>query len=128
MDKQIERGLKTLFLVSFIIALFSGVMHLFLPRALGSMEGWPVRDVPAWRLIGAAMVSLAASSWLCFRATGWEKVKIVVQTDIVFSVVAGLVMLWGLLFREIPVGGWGDFVIFVGFAASFVVFYWRSRA
>jgi hypothetical protein len=126
MEKHMASGLKTLFLVHFILALIFGLIYLLLPQPWGNLIGWPVREVPPYRLIGAAMLGFAASSWLSYGAGAWEKVKIVVQMEIVWTVLGALVMLWGLLFAAVPVFGWVNFVILAGFAAAFLVFYARS--
>jgi len=125
MEKQMATGLKTTFLVHFIVALIFGLTLLLLPQAW-TLVGFPVREVVLYRLVGAAMVGIAASSWLSYKATAWEKVKIVVQMEIVWTVLGALVMLWGLLFAAVPVFGWVNFVILAGFAAAFLVFYARS--
>ncbi len=126
MEKQMARGLKTLFLVHFIVALIFGLIYLLLPQAWGNLVGWPVREVPPYRLIGAALLGFASASWLSYKATAWEKVKIVVQMEIIWTVLGALVMLWGLLFAAVPVAGWLNFVLLAGFAAAFAVFYARS--
>jgi len=125
MEKQMATGLKTTFLVHFIVALIFGLTLLLLPQAW-TLVGFPVREVPPYRLVGAAMLGFAASSWLSYKATVWEKVKIVVQMEIVWTVLAALVFLWGILFAALPVFGWVGFVLMVGFAAAFNVFYARS--
>ena len=126
MEKQMASGLKTLFLVHFVLALIFGLIYLLMPEAWGNLVGAPVREVPPYRLIGAALLAFAASSWLSYKATLWEKVKIVVQMEIVWTVLAALVILWGLLFAAVPVAGWFNFVLHAGFAAAFIVFYARS--
>ena len=126
MEKQMSTGLKTTFLVHFFLGLIFGLIYLLMPEAWGKLVGWPIREIPPYRLIGAAMLGFAASSWLSYKATSWEKVKIVVQMEIVWTVLGALVMLWGLLFAAVPVIGWVNFVILGGFAAAFIVFYARS--
>jgi hypothetical protein len=123
MDKQMASGLKSLFLVHFILALVFGLIYLLVPEAFGNLVRWPIREIAPWRLIGAALLGYGASSWLSYKATAWENVKIVVQMEIVWTILGAIVMLWGLLFAGLPVFGWLNFVILAGFAAAFVVFY-----
>ncbi len=125
MDKQFSRGLKITFLVHFIVGLVFGLLYLLIPEVWGNLIGWPTQEPAVYRLIGAAVLGFAASSWLAYREAAWEKVKIVVQAEIVWTILGTLVMLWGLIFAGLPAIGWLNAVILGGFAAAFSVFYFR---
>jgi len=122
----ISRGLKTTFLVHFIVGLIFGLLQLLIPDQAGSMLGIPVPDAWALRLVGAAILAFATSSWFAYRADVWEKVKIVVQMEIVWTVLAALVLLAGLLFGGLAAGEWVNFIIMAAFAVAFIVFYQRE--
>ncbi|HLE29917.1 MAG TPA: hypothetical protein VI793_17455 [Anaerolineales bacterium] len=126
MDRQVSRGLKTTFLVHFIVGGIFGLIYLLIPEAWGNLVAWPVKEPAIYRLIGAALLGFAASSWLAYRETAWEKVKIVVQMEIVWPILGTLVMLWGLIFAGLPAIGWLNAVILAGFAVAFSVFYARG--
>jgi hypothetical protein len=125
MEKQISSGLKTTFLVHFIVALIFGLVNLLIPEVWGNL-GFPVKEPAAYRLLGAAILGFGASSWLAYRETAWDKVKIVVQMEIVWTILGTLVWLWGLLFAGLPASGWVNAVILGGFAAAFSFFYSRA--
>ena len=127
MEKQISSGLKTTFLAHFIVGVAFGLIYLFIPEAWGNLVNWPILEPTAYRLIGAAILSFAASSWLAYRESAWEKVKIVVQMEIVWTILGTLVMLWGLIFASLPAFGWVNAVVLAGFAAAFSVFYFRQE-
>ncbi len=126
MDKQISRGLKITFLVHLIVGAIFGLIYLLIPEVWGNLIGWPVADPMADRLIGAAVLGFATSSWLAYRETAWEKVKIVVQMEIVWTILGTLVILWGLIFAGVPAFGWVNAVILAGLAVAFAVFYFRG--
>ena len=67
------------------------------------------------------------SSWLAYREAAWEKVKIVVQMEIVWTLLGTLVALWGLIFAGFPKVDWLNALVLGGFAAAFTYFYFRGQ-
>jgi len=126
MEKQILPGLRTTFLVHIFVGAFFGLIYLLIPETWGDLIGWPMKDPDLYRTLGAAVLGFTASSWFAYKATGWERVKIVVQAEIVWTILATLVLLLGLLFRGLPAIGWLSAVIMGGFAAAFSFFYSRQ--
>ena len=120
---KISSGLRTLFLVHFIGALLFGLLFLLIPATFFNMFGLTVPDVWPYRLVGAAIIAFGASSWFCYKATGWDEVKIVVQTEIVWAGLASLVLLYGLLFAGFTAAWWINAIIFIGFFLAFIFFY-----
>jgi hypothetical protein len=125
MEKQISSGLKTTFLVHFIVALIFGLLYLLIPEVWGNLISWPVKDPPVYRLLGAALLGFAVSSWFAYKEAAWEKVRIVVQMEIAWTILGTLVMLWGLIFAGVPVFGWVNAVVLAAFAVAFAYFYSR---
>lgn len=122
MGTPMASGLKGVFLVHFIVAGLFGLVLLFGPDIFGSLAAWPIKDQAAYRLIGAAMVGYGASSWFAFRQTEWEAVRIVVLSEIVWTSLGALVMLWGMLYAGMPAFGWVITALFAAFAIAFTFF------
>ncbi len=120
---KISTGLRTLFLVHFVVALVFGLLYLLIPAMFLGWLGVSVQDVYPYRLIGAATLALGASSWYCYKAAEWERVKIVVLAEIVWTVLAALVSLYGLLFAGQPAAYWINVIIMACFAVAFTYFY-----
>jgi hypothetical protein len=125
METQISSGLKTTFLVHLIVGAITGVVLLLIPEVYGNTVNWPIADPLPFRLIGAATLGFAASSWWAYRETKWDSVKIVVQMEVFWTALGTLVLLWGLIFAGAPVFGWVHAVILAGFAIAFGAFYSR---
>jgi hypothetical protein len=125
MDVQISQGLKTTFLIHFIIALLFGLGFLLIPATLGSMYGLQTQQLDISRLLGGALLGYGVSSWLCYRATEWKSVQVVVQMEIFWTILGTLIMLYALLFAGFPVLGWLNTIIFALFAIAFSWFYFR---
>ena len=123
---KISSGLRTLFLVHFVVGLVFGLAYLFIPGMLMGGLGAPVPDELPYRVIGAAVLAFTASSWYCYQAAEWERVKIVVLAEIVWTVLNTLVGLYGLLFAGAPAAEWINVIIMAGFAAAFIYFYRRK--
>jgi amino acid transporter len=91
------------------------------------MMGAPIKEPSTFRLLGAALIAFAASSWFAYRETVWERVKIVVQMEIVWTILGVLATLWGLMFEGLPTADWMNVLILGAFAVAFIFFYSRRR-
>ena len=125
MEKQVSPGLKTLFLVHGILAGIFGLVYLAIPKVWGDLVNLPMKQPELYRLIGAALWAFASGSWLAYKQTGWENVKIVVQMEIIWTILGALVLLWGLMFAGFPRADWMNVIIFGGFGLAFSYFYFR---
>jgi len=126
MEKQIPKGLKTTFLVHMILAVIFGAGFLLVPEMVTGMLGARTVEPSTFRLVGAAMLAFGASSWLAYRQTLWDRVKIVVQIEIVWTVLGVLATLWGLMFEGLPAADWMNVLILGAFALAFAYFYYRA--
>jgi hypothetical protein len=118
--------LKTLFLVHFIVGLIFGLCNLLIPAMFMGWFGIQVQDQFPWRTVGAAVLAFTASSWYCYQSAEWEKVKIVVLAEIVWTGLNVLVGLYGLVFVGMPATEWINVIIMAGFGAAFAYFYARK--
>jgi hypothetical protein len=123
---KISSGFKTLFLVHFVVGLVVGLAYLFIPATFMGWVGMSIQDGFPYRIIGAAVLAFTASSWYCYQAAEWEKVKIVVLAEIVWTVLNVLLGLYGLIFSGQPAAEWINVVIMAGFAAAFIYFYYKK--
>jgi len=126
MERQIPKGLKITFLVHFIMAVIFGAGFLLIPEMVTGMLGARAMEPSTFRLVGAAMLAFGTSSWLAYRQTLWDRVKIVVQVEIVWTLLGVLAMLWGLTFEGLPAADWTNVLILGAFAIAFTYFYSRA--
>ncbi len=120
---KISSGLKTLFLVHFLFGLVAGLFYLLIPKTFMGWFGMPLPDEIPYRIIGAAILSFSASSWYCYKAAEWEKVKIVVLAEIFWTVLNVMVSLFGIFFAGLPATEWVNVIIMGSFGAAFIYFY-----
>jgi hypothetical protein len=126
MATKISPGLRMTFLIHFFVGLIFGLIFLLISEMWGELVKWPVTEPTIYRLLGAAILGYGISSWWAYRDATWERVKIVVQMEIVWTGLGALVILWGLIFEGVPAIGWLYAVILAAFAVAFGVFYFRK--
>ena len=122
---KISSGLRLLFLVHFVLALVFGLMYLFIPSLFLGWLGVNVQDPLPYRIIGAAMLSFATSSWFCYKNPEWERVMIVVLAEIAWTVLNVLAYLYAQIFAGAPLANWISIVVMAGFAAAFIYYYYK---
>ncbi len=129
MNTKISSGLKTLFLIHFIMGLIFGLVNLLDPAGFYKLLGVPVTDPAPYRLLGGALLGFAAGSWFGYRATNWEQVRIIVLTELVWPPVGALVSLLLALGSTPGASAWWlNVVILAGFAIAFYIYYSRQEA
>jgi len=122
------RGLKITFLAHAIVGLAFGLVLCLVPATWATLVGWVPFDATVTRLYGATLLGLFVSSWLGYRATRWDEVRIVVQMEIAVTVLGGLVGLYSALFAGAPLFIWVSIVIYLGFAAAWSYFYLHAKS
>ncbi len=122
-EGQVPRGLRVTFLVHVIVASVFGLVFMMIPEVYAALTGLPVLDwaMSIARMLGAAQLGLAVSSWLAYKETQFERVKIVVQMEVVWSILGTLVAAYGVVFGGFPFVFWTNVVIMAAFAVAFTV-------
>ena len=127
MEKQITAGLRYTFLVHGIMMSIFALIYLFIPVLWGDLTGCLSNQVPqVFRLLGTAILGYAISSFLAFRETSWDNVKIMAQMECITNVLWVIVILLGLFFWDLPGIAWMYFVVMSGFAIAFNFFYFKG--
>jgi hypothetical protein len=120
-------GLKIVFILHFIISGAVGLQHLLVPRVWTDMAGIEITETVTWRLIGAALLAFAVSSLLASREVVWERVRILVIMEIIWSFLAVLVIVWGILLEGLPPLEWVNVVLLTIFGGIFSAFYLKLK-
>ncbi len=111
------------FLIHAIIAALFGIPMLIIPGEFLPLFGWTdeVIDPLVSRVLGAAIIAMAWSSYRGWRATDWEQVNIVIEAEAMFAVLAAIGLLRHLIGYSWPAGVWLIFGLFVVFAVAWIV-------
>lgn len=121
--KKISSGLKNLFLFHLVAGLVFGLSYIFIPNTMMGWFGVTLPDVFPWQIIGAAILGFSASSWYCYKESEWERVRIVVLAELVWTGLVVLVGLYGLFVAGQPAIMWTNVFIMAIFFVSFAYFY-----
>jgi len=111
-------GLKVLFLIDTMVSVVSGVVMYFVPGMWATAADWVPFDPAITRIYGAALLAIAVSSWLGYRAARWAEVRTVVLMEIAFTVLGTVGELYNVLFGGGPALAWAPAVMFVSFAIA----------
>lgn len=128
MEGQVSSGLRVTLMVHFVFAIIFGLAYLLTPQSFGKLIGWTIEEPENIRVLGAAILGYGAGSWFAYKETAAAKVKIVVQMELVWTIIGTLAILWGLLSGAFPALGWLNAIIMAGFAIAFGIFYPRNLA
>ena len=128
MERKIPSGLGTTFLVHVIVAGVFGLVLLLIPDMYARLTGLPVMDwaMSIARMLGATQIGLSVSSWLACKETSWDRIKIVLQMQVVWSIIGTFAAAYGVIFGGFPAVYWTDVFIMAAFAVAFTVFYYRA--
>lgn len=123
-----SQSTKYTFLIHTVVAVIMGIPLFIVPGRWLPLFGWAEEGIDALlsRVLGAALIALAWSSYRGWQATDWEQVSIIVELEAVFTVLAAIGMLRHLIGFSWPVGVWFIFALFVIFAIAWIVA-WRRK-
>ena len=79
------------------------------------------------RLLGAALLGLAWSSFRGWQATERSRVTIVLEMEATFTLLGCVGLLRHLLFAHWPPMVWAIFVVLLAFAAAWILFLVRRK-
>ena len=122
-----SKALKTTFLIHAVVAVVFGLLLLIIPGRILVWMNWAPIDPIISRLLGAALLALAWSSFRGWRATDSAQVEILVEVEAVLTVLGSVALLRHLLFATYPPMVWGILAIYLAFAIAWIFFLYQRR-
>jgi hypothetical protein len=117
--------LRYVFILHVIVAGFFGVWLMALPSSFNAIIGWTYD--PTNHPYGAALVAIAFTSLAGFRVKEWVRVKIVVEMELVHTVLGMIVGLYVAFNTTYPMFVWIYTGIMALFFVLFLVSYYQNR-
>lgn len=117
---RIPRGLKTWFVIHFVVDMLFAIPLLFLPELILPWFGWQSFDPVMPRLVGAALLGIGGESFFSRNATR-EAFKALLRLKIIWA--SGAILALGLgILNGGPIATWGFLAIFIGFLGVWVYY------
>ena len=122
----VPKGLKTWFVVHFVVDLLFAIPLMIAPVAALTLLGWETIDPFTTRIVAAALFGIGIESWLG-RNAGLEAFRGMLNLKVIWSSAVIIGLVWSLLD-----GYQGDLFFPLLILALFLVFnivwvYWRRR-
>lgn len=118
-----SRALKYTFIVHAVVSFVSGAPLLIAPGRFLALFGWAPVDPILSRVLGAALLALAWSSYRGWQATERAQVRTLVEVEAVFTILGAAGVLRHLLTgANYPWPVWLLFVVLAAFAVAWGYF------
>ncbi len=121
MKDHTSKGLRITLLVYAIYFVVWGLLHVVSPELMRA------KDPAIERILGAAMVAFALGAGLAYLERAWERVRVVVQVQIVWMILYSITMAWAILSGGITADAWIPAIIGAVFAVLLLVLYIREE-
>ena len=117
---------RVTFLVHAIVALIFGLPLLVMPGRVLDVLDWSPIDPILTRLLGAALLALAWSSFRGWRSESWSEVATIVEMEIVFTVLSVIAIVRHLVVSSYPWYIWTILIVLVLFGIAWIVAFFKK--
>ena len=122
-----SKSLKYTFLIHVVVSLIFGAALLLAPGRTLGLFGWAPVDPLISRLLGAALLALAWSSYRGWGASSYEQVSVLVEMEVIFTVFGSVGLLRHLIKAWYPWYVWFVFAVLVVFAIAWTYHLWKKE-
>ena len=122
-----SKSLRYTFLIHVVVSLIFGAALLLAPGRTLGIFGWAPIDPLISRLLGAALLALAWSSYRGWGASSYEQVSVLVEMEVIFTVFGSVGLLRHLIKAWYPWYVWFVFAVLVVFAIAWTYHLWKKE-
>ncbi len=128
---EISKEFKIMLIIDIIIAFIYGILYVFLPEIVYSMNDAPYFDPHFWRLFGGAILTIGIVAIYAFIKKEWNDIKSFVFYVLVFLIVIGIINITSAIYvtRSMTNLGfhWLDTILIILLAILNGFFYMREN-
>ena len=110
---ELSKEMKIVLIINMIVAFVYGIMYVFFPETVYSLNDAPYFDPHFWRLFGGALFAMGFPILLSIKNGDWVYIKLYFQFAIIFLIITALVNLTS--------------IIYVTRSATNLVFHWLDN-
>jgi len=122
-----SKMLKTTFLSHAVVAGIPGLLLLIIPGRFLLALGWAPIDPVLSRVLGAAFLALAWSSFQGWRRASQAEIRTLVELELAFTTLACVGLLRHLLFARWPFVIWLLFAVFALYTLAWAAALFRRQ-
>ncbi len=122
-----SKSLRYTFLIHVVVSFIFGAALLLAPGRTLGLFGWAPVDPLISRLLGAALLALAWSSYRGWGASSYEQVSVLVEMEVIFTVFGSVGLLRHLIKAWYPWYVWFVFAVLVVFAIAWTYHLWKKE-
>jgi len=128
---EFSKEMKIVLIINMIVAFVYGIMYLFLPEAVYSINDAPYFDPHFWRLFGGALFSTGFPVLLGLIKKEWDYIKLIFLFAIILLIILALVNITSNIYvtRSATnlVFHWLDTIVMIVIAGFNTFFYLREE-
>jgi hypothetical protein len=125
-DTPMSKSLRYTFLIHAVVAVLFGAPLLVMPGQFLGWFGWAPVDPILSRVLGAALLALAWSSYRGWQAKDRAQVSVLLEMEAVYTVLGAIGVLRHLVIANYPWYVWLLFVVLALFAIAWLYFLLRK--
>jgi hypothetical protein len=116
-------GLKLTFLVSAVGGLGFALSSMAAPDLVATLSGLPGKDLPVYQQAGAEILGYSVASFLSWRASRWDQVRIPIVFGLTFSTLSALGAFYYVVLKGVATSALIAVLIFSAFLAVALGYY-----
>lgn len=87
---EFSKEMKIVLIINMIVAFVYGIMYVFLPEAVYTLNDAPYFDPHFWRLFGGALIAIGFAALLGIINGDWDYIKLYFQFTVIFTIITAL--------------------------------------
>ncbi len=117
-----SKGLKNTFLAHAVVSFLFGLGMYFAPSWMAGLTRWTPFDPGMTQALGGVFLALALSSWLGYQAKSFNQVRILVQMEVILTLLCAISSIYQVALMGGPTFNWVTFAIYLVFAVLWFIY------